>query len=57
MKIKTWQRGEPKKVAQEAIRLNIRLMINYDDKNYIASWEEQEEKKKKIYLSTFLYQY
>lgn len=56
MKIKTWQRGEPKKVAQEAIRLNIRLMINYDDKNYIASGGRTRGKKK-IYLSTFLYQY
>ena len=49
MKIKTWQRGEPKKVAQEAIRLNIRLMINYDDKNYIASGGRTRGKKKFIY--------
>ena len=53
MKIKTWQRGEPKKVAQEAIRLNIRLMINYDDKNYIASWGRTRGKKKKIINQLF----
>ena len=42
IKIITWQRGEQKKVAQEAIRLNIRLTINYNDKNYIASWGKNE---------------
>ena len=53
MKIKTWQRGEPKKVAQEAIRLNIRLMINYDDKNYIASGGRTRGKKK-LFINFFI---
>ena len=52
-KLKRGKEGSKKRLPKEAIRLNIRLMINYDDKNYIASGGRTRGKKK-LFINFFI---